>query len=188
MQIEHFDISGPLLIRPRRFEDRRGWFSESWSRRALADVGLDVDFVQDNVSVSFAAGVLRGLHCQVPPFAQGKLIQVFTGALRDVAVDVREGSPTFGHHLICDLSEDDPAQIWIPPGFIHGFVTMRANTRVMYKASAFYSREHERAVAWNDPDLAIDWGVRAPILSSKDAAAARLKDQPGLFPVGAFND
>ncbi len=182
MQIETLEIPGPLLLHPKRFEDARGWFSETWSRRTMTDAEFAVDFVQDNLSLSLCPGVLRGLHCQIAPYAQGKLIQVVTGAVRDVAVDIREGSRTYGQHITVDLCEEEPTQLWVPPGFLHGFVTLRSDTRVLYKASEAYSREHERVVAWNDPDLAIDWGVDMPILSYRDKAALSLKDQPTLFP------
>lgn len=181
MQIEAFSINGPLVVRPERFSDERGWFCESWSQRALRQAGLDVDFVQDNISISHKAGTLRGLHCQTSPFAQGKLIWVITGAVLDVAVDVRSESPTYGHHVSLRLTEEDPAQIWIPPGFLHGLITLRPDTRVLYKATAPYSPNHDRAVAWNDPDLAVDWGEDAPILSPKDAKARPLREQDDLF-------
>lgn len=188
MQIETLDIAGPLVLRPKRFTDDRGWFSETWSKRALEDARVEASFVQDNVSVSRNAGTLRGLHCQKAPFAQGKLILLITGSVLDVAVDVRHGSSTYGRHVTRTLCEEDPAQIWVPPGFLHGFVTLRPDTRVLYKVTAPYSQAHERAVAWNDPDLGIDWGLQDPILSAKDARAPRLKELDPLFPWMELDD
>lgn len=182
MDVGAFPIEGPLLITPRRFGDDRGWFSESYNKRALAEAGLDVDFVQDNLSLSREVGTLRGLHYQAPPRAQGKLVSVVTGAVLDVAVDVREGSPTYGRYVSARLDGETGAQLWVPEGFLHGFVTLEPDTRVAYKVTAHYSREHDGAVAWDDPDIAIDWGVDAPVLSAKDKAAPRLKEAGVLFP------
>jgi dTDP-4-dehydrorhamnose 3,5-epimerase len=181
MEIERLSLEGALLIHGRRYGDARGWFEESWSQPALARAGFDQAFIQDNLSWSAEAGTLRGLHCQLAPAAQGKLVSVLTGAVRDVIVDVRAGSPTYGRHLGVDLHEEAPVRLWAPPGFLHGFVTLRAHTRVAYKVTAAYDRDSERSIAWNDPDLAIDWGVTAPVLSDKDAAAPRLADSDVRF-------
>ena len=132
-------------------------------------------FVQDNESVS-GAGVLRGLHFQVPDRAQGKLVRVVRGAALDVAVDLRKGSPTYGQHQTAMLTGDNRWQFWVPPGFAHGFLTLEPNTVFCYKCTEVYSPEHERALRWNDPDLAIDWGTDAPLLSSKDAEAGAFAD------------
>lgn len=185
MEIEPLELDGALLIRGRRFGDARGWFEETWSEPRLAEAGFGETFVQDNLSYSASAGTLRGLHCQVPPAAQGKLVGVLTGAIRDIIVDVREGSPTFGRHLAVELADDDPVRLWAPPGFLHGFVTLTPATRVAYKVTAAYDGQADRSIAWNDPDLAIDWGVSDPILSDKDAAAPRLRDAGPLFPAKA---
>lgn len=182
MKIETFSIQGPLAFKPARITDHRGWFSELWSKRALADAGLNIEFVQENMSVSKTVDTLRGLHCQVPPFAQGKLITVLKGAVLDIAVDARSGSATYGRHVSCRLDEDDPTQLWIPPGFLHGFVTLQPDTQLLYMITAPYSRDHERSVAWNDPDLAIDWGVSNPVMSARDAAAPRMHEVGDLFP------
>ncbi|WP_306017379.1 dTDP-4-dehydrorhamnose 3,5-epimerase [Oceanicaulis sp. MMSF_3324] len=176
--------NGPLVVTPARFGDSRGWFSESYNRRRLAEAGFDVAFVQDNLSFSAHKGTLRGLHYQSPPHAQGKLVGVMTGAIRDVVVDIREGSKSYGRWAAVELSEDNGKQLWVPPGFLHGFVTLSDNTRVAYKVTDYYSKEHDGSVAWNDPDLGVDWGVDDPILSDKDAAAPRLKEVAPLFPAG----
>lgn len=181
MIIETFPIDGVLVFRPERLQDDCGGFSQNWSQDAAAQAGLKLRFIQDNISLSRHTGTLRGLHCQVPPMAQGKLIQVVSGEVLDVAVDIRQGSATYGQHVSRVLCEEDPAQMWIPPGFLHGFVTRRSDTRVLYRTTAPYSRDHERAVIWNDPDLAIDWGVDQPVLSPRDGVAARLRDLGVLF-------
>ncbi|XBQ16887.1 MAG: dTDP-4-dehydrorhamnose 3,5-epimerase [Oceanicaulis sp.] len=182
MDVERFDIEGPLLIRGRRHGDARGFFEETWSAEKLAGAGFDRAFVQDNLSLSAEAGTLRGLHYQAPPAAQGKLVMVLTGKIFDVAVDVREGSPSYGRHLAVELTADEPVKFWVPEGFLHGFVTLTPGTRVFYKVTAPYSAAHDGAIAWDDPDLAIDWPVDAPILSDKDAAAPRLANAAPLFP------
>ncbi|WP_022700456.1 dTDP-4-dehydrorhamnose 3,5-epimerase [Oceanicaulis alexandrii] len=174
----------PLVITPARIGDSRGWFSESYNQRRLAEAGFDVRFVQDNLSFSAHAGTLRGLHYQSPPHAQGKLVGVMTGAIRDVVVDVRDGSDSYGQWAAVELSEENGRQLWVPPGFLHGFVTLTDNTRVAYKVTDYYSKEHDGSVAYNDPDLGVDWGVDDPVLSDKDAAAPRLKDVAPLFPAG----
>jgi dTDP-4-dehydrorhamnose 3,5-epimerase len=177
-------INAPHVITPARYGDSRGWFSESYNQRRLAEAGFEVRFVQDNLSFSAQAGTLRGLHYQSPPHAQGKLVGVMTGAIRDVVVDVREGSDSYGQWAAIELSEENGRQLWVPPGFLHGFVTLVANTRVAYKVTDYYSKEHDGSVAYNDPDLGVDWGVDDPVLSDKDAAAPRLKDVAPLFPAG----
>lgn len=176
--------ASPFVITPARFGDSRGWFTESYNQRRLAEAGFDVRFVQDNLSFSAHTSTLRGLHYQSPPHAQGKLVGVMTGVIRDVVVDVREGSASYGRWAAVELSEENGRQLWVPPGFLHGFVTLTDNTRVAYKVTDYYSKEHDGSVAWNDPDLGVDWGVDDPILSDKDAAAPRLKEVAPLFPAG----
>lgn len=170
-------IADVLLLEPKLHPDSRGWFMESYNRRAFAEVvGRDVEFVQDNHSQS-APGVLRGLHYQVAPHAQAKLIRVIEGEIFDVAVDLRRASPTFGRWTGAVLSAANRRQLWIPEGFAHGFLTLGAPAQVLYKASAFYSAGHERSLLWNDPELAIEWPEGAtPILSEKDAQGRRLGD------------
>ena len=176
LEIQCSRIEGPIMMRPRQFGDDRGHFSETWRQSHFeALIGGPVTFVQDNESVS-GAGVLRGLHFQVPDRAQGKLVRVVRGAALDVAVDLRKGSPTYGQHQTAMLTGDNRWQFWIPPGFAHGFLTLEPDTVFCYKCTEVYSPEHERALRWNDPDLAIDWGTDAPLLSPKDAKAGAFAD------------
>jgi dTDP-4-dehydrorhamnose 3,5-epimerase len=180
------DLPGLLLIEPARHGDARGFFSEVWSRRALAAQGLDVDFVQDNHSLSREAGVLRGLHFQRPPAAQGKLVRVVRGAILDVAVDIRQGSATYGQHVACVLSAANWRQLWVPRGFAHGFATLEPDTEVIYKVDAYYDRAADAGIAWDDPALGIDWPVASPVLSDKDRAAPRLAEIAPPFPEGSW--
>jgi len=162
------------IVEPRVFRDARGWFFESWNRRTLAAAGLDADFVQDNHSRSIR-GVLRGLHYQVQ-HAQGKLVRVVVGEVFDVAVDLRERSPTFGRHVALRLSADEPRMLWVPPGFAHGFVVLSDVAEFLYKTTDYWHPEHERTLLWNDPALGIDWPVADPLLAPKDAAGTPLAD------------
>jgi len=171
-----------VVVEPAVFDDARGWFMETYNEPhfhgALAALGLPPPrpFVQDNHSCS-KAGVLRGLHYQVPPHAQGKLVRVVQGAAWDVAVDIRPGSPTAGQWVGVELSADNRRQLWIPEGFAHGFLALRDDTHFLYKTTDVYARDCERAIVWNDPDLAIDWPLSrleaAPLVAPKDAAAPR---------------
>ncbi|MEM9755172.1 MAG: dTDP-4-dehydrorhamnose 3,5-epimerase [Pseudomonadota bacterium] len=183
MQVEKTPLPGLVVLTPRRFGDARGFFSESWNARAMAEAGLDYDFVQDNHSLSEAAGTLRGLHCQLDPNAQAKLVRCGRGALFDVAVDIRHGSPTYGQWFGVELSFENGKQLMVPAGFLHGFVTRAPETEIVYKCTAFYAPEADRSVAWDDPDIGIDWGLAGitPVLSGKDAAAPRLADFDGAF-------
>ena len=186
MQVDRFDIEGPLAFTPARHGDARGFFSEVFRQAAFeAQVG-PIAFVQDNHSVSVGRGVLRGLHFQRAPFAQGKLVRVVRGAVLDVAVDAREGSPTYGHHVAVELSAQNWRQLWVPPGFLHGFCTLTDETEFLYKVTAVYSAPHDGAVAFDDPDLAIAWPFarEALTLSPKDAIAPRLRNAPTPFPEG----
>jgi len=173
MKIESLAIPEVKLITPPKFGDSRGFFSETWNGPKLAGLGFDENFVQDNQSFSAAKGTLRGLHCQVAPFVQGKLVRVTKGAIWDVAVDVRKGSPTFGKWVAAEISEANWAQIWVPGGFLHGFVTLTENTEVVYKVTGVFDKASERAVIWNDPTLAVEWPVEAgaEMLSDKDKTA-----------------
>ncbi|HZY48293.1 MAG TPA: dTDP-4-dehydrorhamnose 3,5-epimerase [Devosia sp.] len=170
-------ISDVLLLEPRVFDDERGAFFESFNARTFAElIGREVAFVQDNQSVS-RRGVVRGLHYQVAPAPQGKLVRVLVGAIFDVAVDIRRSSPTFGRHVGEILSAENRRQMWIPEGFAHGFVALRDGTEVLYKTTDFYHRAAERAIRWDDPELAIAWPAEvAPILSAKDAEAPAFRD------------
>ena len=175
MQIEQTSLPGVLLITPDRHGDDRGFFSESWNRRSLEAAGVSLpDFVQDNHSLSREAGTLRGLHYQSPPHAQGKLVRCGRGRLYDVAVDARANSPTYGEWLGVELSFESGRQIWIPAGFLHGFVTREPDTEIIYKCTAHYDRASDGGVRWDSLD--IDWGVTDPILSEKDRTAPRFAD------------
>lgn len=161
-------IPDVLVIEPKRFADERGHFAETFNPKLAEAAGLPV-FVQDNESLSRMKGTLRGLHLQLPPFAQAKLVRCVRGAVLDVAVDVRAGSPTFGRHVKVELSEDNGLMAFVPAGFAHGFLTLEPNTLVSYKVDHVYSAAHERGVAWNDPELGVDWGIEAPaVMSAKD--------------------
>lgn len=177
------EIEGVLIIEPKIFGDERGYFYESYNKeRFAAETGLDIDFVQDNQSKS-CYGVLRGLHFQKPPHAQSKLVRVVKGAVLDVAVDIRRGSPTFGKHVAVELTEENHRQFFIPRGFAHGFAVLSDEAIFQYKCDNLYAPDSEGSIIWNDPDLAIDWRVPADkiILSEKDKHHPRLKDAEWLF-------
>lgn len=180
MNLIKTDIDGLVIIEPRVFGDSRGYFFESFSERDFKREVADVDFVQDNESKS-SYGVVRGLHFQRPPYAQAKLVRVVKGKVLDVAVDLRKGSPTFGHHVAVELSEDNHRQMFIPRGFAHGFSVLSDEVIFQYKCDNFYAPQSEGAVAWDDPDLGIDWGIPADkaLLSDKDRKHPRLKDVLG---------
>jgi dTDP-4-dehydrorhamnose 3,5-epimerase len=171
MQLTPTDIPAIKILTPKKFGDHRGFFSETFNQKTFRElVGADVSFVQDNQSLSVEKGVVRGLHYQLPPMAQDKLVRVTRGAILDVAVDIRRGSPTFGKHVAAVISAENWRQIFVPVGFAHGFVTLEPNTEVLYKVSNYYSPKDERGIAWNDAALRIDWGISesAAVLSEKD--------------------
>lgn len=172
------------IIVPRRHGDHRGFFSEVWNSRALAEAGIDIAFVQDNHSLSAEPGTLRGLHFQSPPHAQTKLVRVLRGAILDVAVDLRRGSPSFGQHVAVELSDRNWRQLLVPKGFAHGFVTLEPMTEVFYKVDDFYAPAHDKGVRWDDPDLGIDWRLegRTPVLSAKDREQPAWRELPACFP------
>ncbi|MDR2710782.1 MAG: dTDP-4-dehydrorhamnose 3,5-epimerase [Burkholderiales bacterium] len=175
MNIIAATIPDVKILEPHVFSDARGFFFESWNRKTLADAGLDVDFVQDNHSYS-TKNVLRGLHYQIE-HAQGKLVRAIVGEVFDVAVDLRRSSPTFGHWVGVTLSAENKRMLWIPPGFAHGFVVRSETAEFLYKTTDYWHAEYERTLLWNDPALAIEWGlVEAPVLAAKDAAGVLLKD------------
>lgn len=178
MKIEETALPGVLILTPARFGDARGFFSESWNERTLAQHGIHQRFVQDNHSMSMQAGTIRGLHFQSPPHAQAKLVRCGRGALFDVAVDFRRGSPTWGHWVGVDLSFENGRQLLIPAGFLHGFVTRAPETEIVYKCTDYYAPECDGAVRFDDPDIGIDWGIDqdSATLSDKDAAAPRLAE------------
>jgi len=175
------------IVAPRRFGDARGFFCETWNRNVFSAAGFEIEFVQDNESLSQDAGTLRGLHYQAPPFAQTKLVRVVAGAILDVVVDVRVGSPYYGTSVSAELSAENGQQLLVPQGFLHGFVTLKPDTHVIYKVDNFYNAEADGAVIWNDPDLGIDWGFDAAgvTLSGKDTEAPKLADWHSPFTFGA---
>jgi dTDP-4-dehydrorhamnose 3,5-epimerase len=175
MDITTFDIQGPLLIKPRIFHDDRGYFYESYNAPVFNRNGISAVFVQDNQSSSLK-NVLRGLHFQAPPFDQGKLVRVVKGAVYDVAVDIRKGSPTYGQHLKVELTEENKFMFWIPPGFAHGFLSLENDTLFLYKCTNVYDKQSEGGLLWNDPDLNIDWGMSEPLVSEKDMELSAWKN------------
>ncbi|MBD3318032.1 MAG: dTDP-4-dehydrorhamnose 3,5-epimerase [Chitinivibrionales bacterium] len=174
-------IPDVVVIEPRVFEDERGFFLESYSRKVFADNGVDAEFVQDNHSLSVQKGVVRGLHFQTPPATQAKLLRVTAGAVWDVVVDLRSGSPTYGQWEGFELTATDKRMIFVPRGFAHGFCTLAPNTEVIYKVDNLYSKEHDGGVRWDDPDLGISWPIDEPILSAKDRALPLLADFSSPF-------
>lgn len=186
MRIEQTALEGVLILTPQRFGDDRGWFSETWSAARMRAAGLEVNFVQDNQSMSAAVGTLRGLHYQAPPHAQDKLVRCTAGLIFDVAVDFRAGSPGFGRWFGVELSPQNGRQLLVPRGFLHGFVTRAPNSEVQYKCSDVYAPDCDGAVRWDDPDIGIDWGVSTPILSAKDAVAPLLRDVVSPFQRGVL--
>ncbi|MEG6509461.1 dTDP-4-dehydrorhamnose 3,5-epimerase [Methyloligella sp. 2.7D] len=182
MQVTPLGLPEVVEVTPRKFGDSRGFFSETFSTQKLAEAGITVPFVQDNHSYSAAKGVLRGLHFQAPPHAQDKLIRVVKGAIFDVAVDIRKGSPNFGKWCSRVLSEESWNQLFIPKGFAHGFLTIEPDTEVIYKVSDFYAPETEHSIHYADPDIGIDWPLEGePVLSGKDAEAPSLADSEAVF-------
>jgi dTDP-4-dehydrorhamnose 3,5-epimerase len=183
MKAERLAIPEVILITPDRFGDERGFFSETWHHSRFADLGIPRHFVQDNHAFSAPKGVLRGLHLQIAPNPQGKLVRVVRGSIWDVVVDVRHGSPTFGQHVGSVLSAENWKQLWIPVGFLHGYCTLEPDTEVIYKVTGEYDRSAERGVAWNDPDLEVPWPITESeaILSEKDRKLPFLADCPAWF-------
>lgn len=175
MKVERLTIPDVMLFTPQRHSDERGFFFEAYTASKFAAVGLDAQFIQDNQSHS-RKGVIRGLHCQIAPHVQGKLVRVLTGAIWDVAVDIRVGSPTYGHHVSAILSAENGAQLWVPGGFLHGFCALQDGTDVLYKVDGAYDRSCERGVVWNDPGLALPWPLSdgEAIVSDKDQVLPRL--------------
>ncbi len=178
MQVDEFGISAVKMLIPRKHGDHRGFFSEVYNQRALARAGIDVEFVQDNHSLSAEKGTVRGLHFQAPPFAQDKLVRVVRGAVFDVAVDLRRASPTYGRHVSAVLSAEAWNQLLVPTGFAHGFMTLEPDTEVIYKVSNYYAPEHDKGLLWNDPALRIAWPIPEAdaILSDKDRGQPRLAE------------
>lgn len=183
MEVTRLAIEEVIRLVPRRFADSRGFFSETWNQRRLAEVGIDLTFVQDNHSYSAKAGTVRGLHFQSPPNAQSKLVRVVRGAILDVAVDIRRGSPSYGKWVSAKLTAEDGDQLLVPRGFLHGFITLVPDTDVVYKVDSYYAPDCDGAIRFDDPALAIDWGIdpKAAFLSDKDAAAPGFADFESPF-------
>lgn len=187
MDFDTTALDGVVEITPRRFGDDRGWFSEVFKSAALADAGIDIDFVQDNESFSATPGTIRGLHYQLDPHAQAKLVRVLHGRVLDVAVDIRRESPTFGQHVTVELTAELGNQLLVPAGFAHAFCTLEPDVHLAYKVSAPYAPDRERAIRWDDPSIGVEWpdwrglGVDGPTLSDRDTVAPLLADQPDLF-------
>ena len=181
MTLNETAISGVFEIEPKVFGDNRGWFYESYSKAEFERLGITADFVQDNRSFSAQKGTLRGLHCQTNPKAQAKLITCLKGAILDVAVDIRKGSPTYMKWVAVELNEDNKKMLYIPKGCLHGFVTLTDNVEVTYKVDEYYSPLNDRSVCFCDPEIGVEWGIENPILSAKDSAAPLLKDSDVKF-------
>jgi dTDP-4-dehydrorhamnose 3,5-epimerase len=186
MQIERLEIRDMLLVKPTKHGDQRGFFSETFRADVFSTHGVGAAFVQDNHVHSAQKGVLRGLHFQTAPHAQGKLIRCMRGTILDVGVDIRAGSPTYGRHVAVELSAANWHQLWIPPGFAHGYITLEENCEVIYKVTDYYAPECDRGIAWDDPALGIDWRLPASavILSDKDRQQPRLADAVPAFHYG----
>jgi dTDP-4-dehydrorhamnose 3,5-epimerase len=183
MRITDTVLPGVKLVQPVRHGDARGYFSETYRADVMREHGIDLDFVQDNQAFSAAKHVLRGLHFQLPPTTQAKLVRVARGAIVDVAVDIRRGSPHYGKHVAVRLTANAGNQLFVPEGFAHGYCTLEPDTEVIYKVNRYYSPEHDRGLLWNDPALGIDWGLDSaePVLSAKDKTLPTLADLPAYF-------
>lgn len=184
MNIVKTDILDLYIIEPKVFGDSRGWFVETWSSNKFQEAGLNYNFVQDNHSFSASKGVLRGLHFQKGEAAQAKLVRCSKGAVLDVAVDMRKGSPTYMKWLAVELTEDNFRQLLVPRGFLHGFLTLTDNVEFQYKVDNYYNKEADRSIRWDDPELKIDWGITNPILSDKDKNAPNLSESDIEFHYG----
>ena len=181
MKLIQTEIDGVFEIEPKVFGDNRGWFYESYSKKEFSRLGIDADFVQDNRSFSEKKGTLRGLHCQTEPKAQAKLVSCTRGAILDVAVDIRRGSPTFMKWISVELTAENKKMLFIPKGCLHGFVALTDNVELSYKVDDFYSPENDRSIRFDDPEIGVEWGVDAPVLSEKDKNAPLLKDSDVKF-------
>jgi dTDP-4-dehydrorhamnose 3,5-epimerase len=183
-RLRRTELDGVAIVAPVRHEDARGFFSETYNRDAFREIGIDCEFIQDNHSLSRVPATVRGLHFQVPPFAQAKLVRVVRGAIYDAAVDIRRSSPAYGRSIAVTLSAENGAQLFIPAGFAHGYCTLEPDTEVLYKVDAAYSRDHERGLRWNDPALSIDW----PVPDSRALVLERDRSYPTLAELPAFFD
>lgn len=183
LEVKQTELPGVLKLTPKRFGDNRGYFCETWNQARMSEHGITCEFVQDNQSLSSDKGTIRGLHCQTPPHTQTKLVRCGRGAMLDVAVDIRKGSPSYGKWVAEELSAENGHQLLIPAGFLHGFVTLEPNTEILYKCSDFYDPDCDRAVRFDDPAIGVDWGMNPidAILSEKDLEAPLLKDFDNPF-------
>jgi len=182
MKIETFSIEGPVLFTPKQHGDKRGFFAETFRTKDFEEAtGTKADFVQDNLSVSTEIGTIRGLHYQAPPHAQGKLVSCQRGRIMDVIIDVRKSSATYGQYLSVELSSETRAALWVPPTFLHGYVTREAECEVVYKVTDYYAPETEGSVMWNDPALNIKWDVEQPIISARDQSGQSFSDFESPF-------
>jgi dTDP-4-dehydrorhamnose 3,5-epimerase len=183
LKITRTKLDGVLIIETDVFGDNRGFFTESYNKQRFHEAGITHDFIQDNHSYSAEAGTLRALHYQLAPKAQTKLVRVIAGAIYDVAVDIRQGSPTFGEWVGCIISESNKRQLLVPKGFAHGFCTITPHTQVLYKVDCLYSKEHDRGILWSDPELGIDWPMTNVVLSEKDKVHPLLRDADNNYTV-----
>jgi dTDP-4-dehydrorhamnose 3,5-epimerase len=182
LEIRPLGLDGVVVVAPKRHGDHRGFFSETYNKKAFSEAGIAVDFVQDNHSMSADEGTIRGLHFQTPPFAQAKLVRVIRGSILDVVVDIRRASPTFGKWVSAQITAEGGEQILVPVGFAHGICTLEPHTEVIYKVSQYYSPEHDKGVRWDDPAIGIQWPLSGqPVLSAKDLKHPLLHDSPDLF-------
>jgi dTDP-4-dehydrorhamnose 3,5-epimerase len=183
MHVEHLSIPGVFTLEPKRFGDDRGFFSETYNSRILNELISGAEFVQDNHAYSKDRGVIRGMHFQTPPFDQGKLVRVTRGSVLDVIVDLRVGSPAYGKHVAVELSAENWRQLWVPAGFAHAYCTLEEDTEFLYKVTNFYAPDHDAGIAFDDPDLGIDWPIdpKDAILSEKDTKLPQLKDIESPF-------
>ena len=182
MQFRNFELEGPFEVIPRKIEDARGYFSEVFRLCDFLEHAPGTEFVQDNQSLSLRPGTIRGLHFQTPPAAQGKLVRCLAGRLVDVAVDIRSRSPTYGHWVSVVLSPEQNNQLWVPAGFAHGFCTLEPNTIISYRVTSYYSPEHDKGLAWDDPQIAVEW----PDVADPDTLSAKDRKQPGLADLPAY--
>lgn len=176
MNVIKTELEEVLILEPKVFGDQRGWFTESWSKRTMEEAGLNYEFVQDNHSYSSQKGTLRGIHFQLEPYSQGKLVRCTRGAVLDVAVDLRKGSPTYKKWAAVELNAENKRQLLIPKGFGHAFLTLTNDVEFLYKTDQYYNYENDRSIAWNDPEINIQWPLDLPNLSEKDKAAPLLRD------------
>ena len=176
MNIVKTEIEDVLIIEPKVFGDHRGWFTETYSKEKFKELGIYIDFIQDNHSLSAQKGTLRGLHFQLNPKAQTKLVRCTKGKILDVAVDIRKGSPTYKKWVAVELTEENKKQLLVPKGFAHGFITLTENVEVQYKVDEYYSPENDRSIRFDDPEINVDWGIENPILSDKDLNAPMLSE------------